>query len=149
MRPPDAIGSGIEVVELFGLHLLTRESGGPLSIRHILTGQVRCGSGGPCGSAGRCGVVVWHGPPPCCAVCLASHELFLFVAHALSTALMRLKYAPFAPSPAREVPSEAFKTPNAFIFLPFNNTFLTFYKRADAKVGEVGKGRLWGCCDCL
>ncbi|PRW59971.1 hypothetical protein C2E21_1683 [Chlorella sorokiniana] len=68
--------SGMEVVELFGLYLLTKQTGGPLYIRHILTGAVK------------------------------------------------------------EVPRAAFATPSAFIFLPFNNTFLTFYKRADAQLWD-------------
>lgn len=38
------IGGGMEVVELLGLHLLTKQTGGPLFIRHILTGAVRCGA---------------------------------------------------------------------------------------------------------
>ncbi len=49
----------------------------------------------------------------------------------------------------REVPRAAFATPSAFIFLPFNNTFLTFYKRADAQASKGWRAAAQSGCSML
>lgn len=49
------------------------------------------------------------------------------------------------PAARREVPSMCFATPAAFIFLPFNNMFLTFYKEADAQARQQWGGMRPSC----
>lgn len=59
-REAGEAGGEWELVELFGGHLLTKAEGGPLRIRDVVTGAVRCGEPGLaenalCGRAGKPG----------------------------------------------------------------------------------------------
>lgn len=117
-----------EVCELFGTHLLTKRACGPLQIRDIAAGTLRCAAlitpqGGGLRGYGTHGWVSLPAQPGSCL--RPGPACFADVCHMLLHT-------------CREVPEPLFGVPSAFIYLPFNRTFLAFYTGVDAQASQPG-----------